>query len=231
MRYMIEAFDERVKDWILSVAAGTEVSLAAPKSQESGSGVGAYLLDVTKAPPSNTGRRPAPLHLTLRYLVTTWSDNPEDAHQLLVRLMFAAMESADYQIEADPPPVSVWRALGVSPRPAFFLRVPLVYERPSIPAKLVRQPLKIQASPLVSLHGLVLGPDKTPLTDCRVEIPALHLSTSTDYKGRFCFPGVPGEGASRLLVKAKGRELPVMCDGNYPDSAAPLVINFSPMEA
>ena len=228
---MIEAFDEKVKNWILKVAGGVEVSLAAPDGRKPGAGVGAYLMDIMKAAPPNSTKRPAPLQLTLRYLITTWSDQPHQAHQLLVQLMFAAMENTDYHVESDFPPLSVWRALGVPPQPAFLLRVPLVYERTGAIAKPVHQPINIKSAPLISLHGLVLGPDQIPLSNCRVEIPALHLSTSTDYKGRFAFPGVPGEGTSYLLVKAKGRELLVTCDGQYQDSSAPMVINFSPLEA
>lgn len=228
---MIEAFDDQVRDWIVSVAEGKQVSLAAPASQRSGSGVGAYLVDLMKAAPVNTIKRPIPLQITLRYLVTVWSDKPEDAHQLLVRLMFAAMESNNYQVEPEAVPVSLWTAMGLPPQPSFFLRVPVVYDRSGAPPKLVRQPVKIQTSSVISLHGLVLGPGNTPLADCRVEIPALRLSTSTDYKGRFCFNGVPGEGKNQLVVSAKGRELPVTFDRTYPDSAAPLVINFSPLEA
>ncbi len=227
---MVDHFDERLKNWILSVAGGAEISLAPPSGPRPGSGIGLYLIEVMKAPPPNTVRRPAPLQLCLRYLITTWSDKPEDAHELLVRLIFAAMESADFQVESEPLPLSAWTALGVSPRPSFLLRVPLSYERPATPTKLVRQTIKIKASPVISFHGLVLGPGEIPLSGCRVELPALSLSTSTDYKGRFSFPSVPGEGTKELLCKAKGRELPVSTEGNYPDSRAPMVINFSPLE-
>jgi hypothetical protein len=228
---MTEAFDEKVKNWILSVAAGAEVSFAAPNSRKPGSGVGAYLMDVMKAAPPHSTNRPAPFQLTLRYLITCWSDQPQEAHQLLVKLMFAAMESADYEVESDCPAAGLWSALGVPPQPAFLLRVPLVYERTGVVATPVRQPISIKSAPLVSLHGLVLGPGRIPLAGCRVQIPALHLATSTDYKGRFAFPAVPGAGTNHLVVEAKGRELLVPCDGQYPDSSAPMIINFSPLEA
>jgi hypothetical protein len=58
----------------------------------------------------------------------------------------------------------------------------------------------------------------------------LSLSTSTDHKGRFYFPGMPGTGTKTLLIKAKGRELPVDSEDNYPDSGTPLVIRFSLLE-
>lgn len=228
---MVDHFEEPVKNWILTIAEGAELWLGPPNGQRAGAGVGLYLLEVMKAAPPNSTQRPVPLQLTLRYLITTWSDKPEETNQRLVELMLAAMQNADYEVEAEPLSASVWTALGAAPRPSFILRVPLLYERPSVTTKLVRQIPKILLSPGSSFYGRVLGPEEIPLSDCRVEIPALGLSTNTDYDGRFCFPLAPGEGTTKLLVKARGRELSVSSDKNYPDSAAPLVINFSPLEA
>jgi hypothetical protein len=165
----------------------------------------------------------------LRYLITAWSDKPEDAHEMLVELMFAAMDNRDFQVEQEPISLTVWTAFGMPPQPSFVLRVPLRQERPQPQTKLVRE-LKIQSSPVVSFHGLLLGPGDVPLSDCRVEVPSLNLSTSTDYKGRFYFPGMPAVGTKKLLIKAKGRELPVDSEDNHPDSGTPLVIHFSLLE-
>lgn len=225
---MAEEFDERLRSWISSEVPGAEVSLAAPKSQHSGRGVGLYLLELMQSPPPSTSKRP-PLQLALRYLITAWSDKPEDAHEMLVGLMFAAMENRDFQVELEPIPLTVWTAFGVPPQPSFVLRMPLRQERPQPQTKLVRE-LKIQSSPIVSFHGLLLGPGDVPLSDCRVEVPSLDLSTSTDRKGRFYFPGMPAAGPKKLLIKAKGREMPVSSEDNYPDSKTPLVIHFSLLE-
>ncbi len=221
--------DGRLKDWVGSVIQGADLSLEAPGVRPTGRGVGLYLLELIQSPPPSTSRRP-PLQLALRYLVTAWSDKPEDAHQMLVDLMFAAMENSDFQVEQEPVPLTLWTALTVPPRPSFVLRVPLRQERPQPQAKLVRQPLKIQSSPIVGFHGLLLGPEDMPLSDCRVEMPDLNLATGTDYKGRFSFPSVPAAGTKQLLVKAKGYELPVCSEENHPDSGAPLIIRFSPLE-
>lgn len=225
---MAEEFDERLRSWISGEIPGAEVSLAAPKGQPGGRGVGVYLLELMQSPPPSTNRRP-PLQLALRYLITAWSDKPEDAHQILVQLIFAAMENKDFQVELEPIPLTVWTAFGVPPQPSFVLRVPLRQERPQPQTKLVRE-LRIQSSPVVSFHGLLLGPGDVPLSDCRIEMPALRLSTCTDYKGRFYFPSVPAAGNKQLLVKAKGRELPVDSEDNHSDSRTPLVIHFSLVE-
>jgi len=139
------------------------------------------------------------------------------------------MENKDFQVELEPIPLTVWTAFGVPPQPSFVLRVPLRQERPQPQTKLVRE-LRIQSSPVVSFHGLLLGPGDVPLSDCRIEMPALRLSTCTDYKGRFYFPSVPAAGNKQLLVKAKGRELPVDSEDNHPDGGTPLVIHFNLLE-
>jgi len=226
---MAEEFDMRLKDWVGTVLEGVDVSLTPPEDQRSGRGVGLYLLELVQSPLPSTNKRP-PLQLVLRYLITAWSDKPEDAHQMLVALMFAAMENKDFQVELEALPMTVWTAFGVPPRPSFILRAPLRQERPQPQTKLVREPLRVESSPIIGLHGLLLGPGDVPLADCRIEIPALHISTSTDHRGRFYFPAVPASGAKQLVVKAKGFELPVVSKQNYPDSRTPLVIHFSPLE-
>jgi hypothetical protein len=221
--------DGKLKDWVGTVIPGVELSLGAPDPRKTGRGLGLYLMELIQSPPPSSGRR-LPLQVALRYLVTAWSDQPEDAHQMLVDLMFAAMESKDFQVEPETLPLGVWTAFGLPPRPSFILRLPLLRERPESEAKLVRGPLKIQSSPVVGFYGLLLGPDDVPLSDCRIELAALNLSTRTDYKGRFCFPTVPSAGNKELLIKAKGFELAVRSEQNYPDSESPLVIHFAPLE-
>ena len=221
--------DERLRDWVASVLPGTATSLAAPDVKSTGHGIGLYLLEIAQAHVPNTLRRPLS-QLTLRYLVSAWSDEPEQAHQMLTDLMFAAMENAEFQVEVDPIPVTLWSAFNMPPRPSFVLRVPLQHERTLPHTKLVREPLKVRWVELVGFHGLLLGPGDIPLSDCRVELQALGISATTNDQGRFYFPGVPARGPKRFVIKAKGLELPVSSEENYPDSKTPLVIHFSPLE-
>jgi hypothetical protein len=226
---MVEAFDERVKNWVQSVIQGAELSMAMPNGQKQGSGVGLYLLEVTKAPAPSTIKRP-PLQLSLRYLVTTWAEKSEDAHQALVQLIFAAMENTDFEVELDPIPMAAWTALNTAPRPHFILCVPLRLERPEPTTKRVLEPLKLKKVLMLGFHGQLLGPGDMALAGCRVEIPDLGVSTSTDYQGMFYFPGLPAEGTKHFVITAKGLELEVDSDENHPDGSAPLVIHFSGLE-
>lgn len=226
---MVHLVDQRLKVWVQGIAKEMDVSLAPPNPQKTGRGVCLYLMEIAQAPPPSTGKL-SPLQLALRYLVTAWSDEPEDAHRVLGELMFAAMENPDFEVERDPAPVTIWTAFGVPPCPSFVLRIPLRKERLEAPKKPVRLPLTLKSSPVIGFHGLLLGPGDIPLADSRVEMPALRLSTSTDYKGRFYFPCVPAEGEKKLCIKAKGRELSMSSKDNYPDSREPLVIRFNPLE-
>ena len=226
---MADQVDRLLKDWATNVHPGIAVSLGPPGGErQSGRGIGLYLMELLHTPSHITAKR-APLQLSLRYLVTSWSDTPEDAHQLLTDLAFAALANPEFQVELDAVPLAAWAAFGTPPLPSFIVRVPLRQARPEIPAKLVRQ-LQITSSPMVPLHGIVLGPEDTPVAEARVEISSLKLSASSDYKGRFRFPAVPAEGSKVLRVRARGREISVRCEKNFPDRKDPLVIHFTPLE-
>ena len=226
---MTDPVDRRITDWATSVHPGLACSLAAPAAQNAGRGVSLYLMDVLHTPTHVTAK-PSPLQLMLRYLVTAWGESPADAHQVLVDLAFSALANPEFQVESDPIPAAIWTAFGIPPAPAFVVRVPLRQARKDAPQKLVRHKLHISATTLVQLHGVVLGPDDTPIPESRVEIPSMALSASADYRGRFLFSAVPSEGAKTLRVRAKGRELTIRCDGSFPDEDDPFVIHFTPLE-
>ena len=222
---MIDEIDQRLKEWMESVTDGITVSLAPRANAQSGSGVSVYLLQLAEKPPARTVDR-APLQLALHYLVTTWADEPEEAHRLLGELVFAAMETPEFEVDLETLSPETWIALNVEPRPSFVLRVPLRKERPQPSAKRVRTPLVVQVEPVASLHGRVLGPDDTPVMGASVEIPALQVATRTDVQGRFSFRSVPGgQGGSTLRVRAKGQERRVTVE-EPTSEASPVVIRF-----
>jgi hypothetical protein len=169
------------------------------------------------------------LQLSLRYLVTTWAKQSEEAHRLLGELAFAAMEHPEFEVKLNPIPAETWKALGIIPRPSFILQIPLRKEQPAPPTRYVREPLVVQATPVTSLTGIVLGPDDVPIARASVEIPTLQLSTRTDVHGRFTFANVPADPfPTNLRVRAKGREIQVTTEQSTPDE--PLVIRFNLFE-
>jgi hypothetical protein len=222
--------DRLLTDWTAQVLSGIPVSLAPPTQKASGRGISLYLLELHHIPPPSSTKRP-PLQLSLQYLVTSWSDSPEDAHKILVDLAFAALSCTDPQMEMEAVPLTVWTAFGIPPMPAFILSVPVRQTRPEVAVKVVRQPVQIATSTMVPFHGVVLGPNDIPVAESRVEIPSMRLTASANYKGRFYFPAVPAEGPKLLRVRARGRELSIRCDASFPDMNNPLVIHFSPLES
>jgi hypothetical protein len=222
---MIDQVDRRLKEWAESVVEGVHVSLEPPDADQTESGVNFYLLELVENAPART-TTPTPLQLSLRYLVSAWDVKPEEAHRVLGELVFAAMENTEFKVELVPLDPTVWVALGAAPRPSFVLRVPLRKERPQPPVQRVRAPLVVQITPVISLHGVVLGPDDVPITGAAVSIPDLQLSTRTDTQGRFSFQTVPGgEGARKVRVRARGRELSVTVEEGT-SREAPVIIRF-----
>ena len=222
---MIDEIDRRLSEWIGSVLDQVEVSLAPPGASKTTRSVGLFLLELVQNPPSRGARRP-PIHITLRFLVTTQAAKPEEAHQMLGELVIAALQEPDFEVEQEPLSVSVWRALGVAPRPSFVIKVPFRHERPEKLAPLVRQPVVIQASSMSTLSGQVFGPENIPIMDARVELPGLQLYTSTDSKGRFHFSAVPSGPRPKLLrVRAKGKEFSINTEQAESDSE-PILIHL-----
>jgi hypothetical protein len=191
--------------------------------------VSLYLLELSPSPASpasNSGARRLPLQVVLNYLVTTWAKEPQEAHRLLSLLAFAAMEVVDFEVKLEAIPVAAWAAFAVKPRPSFILRVPLRLERQETPGKLVRKPIQVSFTPLVSLSGVVLTPDDVPVAGAYVTLPSMKLSEHTDRNGRFNFPAVPVEPRTKLLsIRAKGQEQSVSITQSDADNG-PVVIRF-----
>ncbi|QRN98997.1 carboxypeptidase regulatory-like domain-containing protein [Archangium violaceum] len=220
---MIDEVDQRMKDWVGRVLGDAPISLAVPDRDSVDRGVGLYLLELGPAPPPRTSRRP-PLRVSLCYLVTTGGESPERAHHLLGELVFAALEEPDFEVDLSPVPVPLWTALGVAPRPAFRLRVPLERERPMPAVPLIRVPLITRAVPATVLPGRVVGPGDIPIADALVALPSMGLSVRTDAKGRFRFASVPSDTPlGRLEVRAKGAVLAVRTEELPTEEGALLV--------
>ena len=227
---MIEQVDQRLKEWIGSVLTGDiDISLLPPTEAGDKKVVGLYLKDILPSAPVH-GTRRAPLQVLLRYLVTSRAKDPADAHQMLGQLLFAAMENAEFEVDLEPIPAEVWTAFGTMPMPSFMLRMPLRHERPEEPVKLVRAPVEVHQSPLASMDGTVLGPEETPLANARVELTTHNLVTRTDMKGRFIFPTVPIQPATKKIrIAARGRELIKEVDYEKLNQE-PLIIHFDILE-
>ena len=218
-----------LRDWVRSVDPTAQFTLDPPVGERSGHGASVYLLEVAPRPPARGAIRP-PLQLWLRYLVTTWADDPADGHRLLLDLAFAAMEQPDIEVLAEPMPAATWTAIGAIAQPSFVLRAALRRDRPEEPAKPVLLPLRIDAAPRIVVSGVVLDGRDSPLVGATVGVVGLDHTTLTDRRGRFRLHGVPGSPVdSRLRIRAKGVELIVPVP-TKPDLAQAMVIHLDPLE-
>lgn len=217
---MLEQTDQQLQQWIANVLGKVPVSLTVPGAD--GAGINLYLLDLLPTPPPST-QRIAPLQFSARYLVSAWDDDPAVAHRQLGDLLLAALDDEEIEVDLEPIPAATWAAFGVAPRPAFFLRLLVRQSRPEPEVHYVRQPLRLQATPAVTLIGLVLGPEEIPIVGARVEVPSLNRSAMTDADGRFRFPGMPANGPAQLIVKARGRTLAVSVSGPTSEAEPALI--------
>ncbi len=200
---MIEQVDRQIQQWIASLLPSVEVSLLPPGQADQG--VTLYLMSLAPAPALRGASRP-PLQVMLRYLVVTRGKDAEEAHQMLGKLVFAALANPDFVVDLEPLPAQDWSALGVIPQPAFILGRVLRLDQPEPVAPLVRQPAIIKTTPVTSLSGVVARPDNAPIAGARVELPDLQVVVQTDSHGRFYFAAVPGDPyPQRVRVTVKNR--------------------------
>lgn len=222
---MIDQIDEQLSAWVEQILGGIRPVLTAPKDTEGSLVINLYLLELVDDPLRRNTSRP-PLQPALRYLVTAHADEPRDAHRLLSALLYAAFEQEAFEVELDPVPHNIWSAFKVAPRPSFILRVPLPHEWQPELVPIVREPATLRSTPLVTLHGRLLGPEQHPLANARIEIPTLYRYAYSDARGRFAIPGVPAAPLTkRLTITARDRTTAVQLVETGSE-ANPVVITF-----
>lgn len=237
---MFDLVDQKLREWVEKTVGEVVFSFEPPgrapsddsPPENGGSpkgGVSCYLLELVDAPP-NRGTETPPLQVHLRYLMTTWAATPETAHALLGKLVFAAMNEPEFQVEIRTIDGQLWSALGAQPQPAFVLRVPARQERVRPPVQYVTEPVVIEIVPAINLRGVVMTSRKQPVPGAVVDMPAVQRTTSTDTRGEFLLSNIPGgQKTYHLRVRAKGRELRVSL--SPPDTdAEPVQIQFDPIE-
>ncbi|MGK7872173.1 MAG: carboxypeptidase regulatory-like domain-containing protein [Xenococcaceae cyanobacterium] len=222
-----ECLDQRLRKWVSTVLGEVQVSLAAPQDASEGKGVSLYLMDLLCQPPEHDSRQ-VKFKILLYYLVTTWAEEPEEAHRLLSELVFATLEVLEFEVQLEPVPISVWTAFQIKPRPSFRLCIALerILHQQAAPPVIV-SPI-IQSSPNTSLLGFVLAANELPLVGAKVELPALKLATRTNNEGQFRFANLPATSAPKILkIKAKGREFEV----TWEEGVSPLFVRLQVLEA
>lgn len=226
---MSEHVDQLLEAWVKDVLGDVTFTLASPDQALGDRVVSCYLYALAHNPPLRTQERP-PLQLALRYLITTFAEDPQEAHALLGRLAFSAMGHAEWELELDAISPDYWEALHLPPLPSFVISVPVRQERGEAPIARVLQPLEIQVAPMASLHGVLLGPDDVPVPDASVMLLSPQLWTTTNQDGHFSFPAIPAEpGSRRLRVRAKGAEFDLEVEQPL-TGEQPVMIHVNPFD-
>ncbi len=228
---MIDQIDARLQVWVENVLGDVAVALTPPRDTPEQPVAHLYLMQavpsLTTPDVRTNGRQQVrgSLQVMLSYLVTVRAADPLQAHKLLGDLMFAALDSTEFELNFDPIPLETWIALGAEPQPAFVLRLPLTRDLPTPDVQLVRQPLVARATSITSLQGVVLGGENLPLHGALVELPGLRLYQRTDSHGRFRFPTVPADPpVKHVRVTAKGRETELEID--HAPASEPVIIRL-----
>jgi hypothetical protein len=179
-------------------------------------GINLHLLSIAPHARATTRmERRTETQLLLRYLATSWAEQSETAESLLcmlaLHLLGRGASGPDGQseivVETAPPPLEVLTALGLPPRPALMLGLPLVHVESAAPARRVAQPPVVRAEPSATLSGILIGPDDLPIAAAQIELPAFGRITETDPGGGFRFVGVAADPAGQTLrVRARGVE-------------------------
>ncbi len=225
---MIDQADRRIREWIEKQGGVPAVTFDPPGKHQNAQGLSCYLLEIASAPQYRSGRRP-PLVVTLRYLVTACSTDPAEAHNALGTVLFAAMQSTDFQVDLTPVSSETWLGLGVPPQPAFVLCVPFIVELPELELPLVREPLVVHVAPFLSLHGQVLGPGDVPISGAVVEVPGVNRQARTDTQGRFALSQLPGGSRDQqLIVHAKGKQNTITVENAA--TGEPVIIRFEGLD-
>lgn len=155
---MIVQADDTVLRWVQAAVGKDAPANLAPPSDDS-AGISVYLLGLLPLRPLRAAT-PPPLALQLRYLVSVWLDAPTRAHQLLSRLVFAALEQETLELVLDPLQVGDWFAFGATPRPCFELRLPVTKARATAQSGRVREPLVVELNPIGDLGSTGGGPKR-----------------------------------------------------------------------
>lgn len=224
---MFEQADQEIRLWVNEVTDDLAPDFAEPRDRPEAEPINTYLYDISPVP---TSGNKLISQFKLRYLVTTWSKEPEQAHALLGKLLQAALYHSKFQVEIEPLSAESWLALKLTPKPSFFLCYIVTSIRQEKTAPPVTQAPGLTSAPLVSVQGVLTGPKGYPLVKTRIDLPQFRRSVLTDNHGRFSF-GMVSANVSPLKfrIHIKTMESPIIYDCKDTDGND-IVINLHNLE-
>jgi hypothetical protein len=201
---MFQDTSDALLTWAREVLGDVPVRLGSPSPGPTTSGVAFHLLDITPHAGPN-GEQYRRLHATLRYLATASAPDASTAHNLLGRVMVAAMQHKTFTLDREPPPTALWQALGVPPQPALLLKCHAHHEL-SRPEPSPSRRTIYASTPSSHLDGRVVGADGRPVEQATVVVPKYEMRARTDDGGHFHLPPLPRHETATLVVHAHGRQ-------------------------
>jgi hypothetical protein len=143
-----------------------------------------------------------PLRLRVRFLLCPTGT----ADEVMGQLDRVLSVLADTGPEPSPEPVepSTWDSIGVPPRAAVLVEIPVSVARPSPIVPRVMSELVLRPVPLRPLAGRVVAPGGLPLAGFRVEAVGTGVATDTDPSGGFAFAALPAGDPIRLRLTGRG---------------------------
>lgn len=228
---MIEDVCERVAAWAEQNGGQDQDEVKVvdrPLADEQGPAIVTWLFAIRPGPTMQDDGRPA-YRAGCRFLVTAVAASAESCHRWVGTLLTAAMRHPTFEVEPGEPPLALWAAAGLAPRPAFVLRGEAVAhaDRPTLPR--VRVPLTVEHATLEAMTGRVLGPGDVPIAGAEVRLVQTGMRTRTDRDGRFQLKSVPAGYAPKLEVRAGAETYAVTAERTGRDE--PLTIHLQAKEA
>jgi hypothetical protein len=209
----LDEIEGRLGAWVARVAPAAAVTFGADRP-ESELGVAFRLVRLRSHPEPRGAFRP-PARLWLRYLVTTWAGQPGLADRLLVDLALDAAEQADLEVDLDLPPVDPRTSTSEAVPASFMIRLLISRSRTTPVARRVLQALVVQSADVMSVAGVVLGPEDVPIPGAVIGVIGLDARTTTDAQGAFVIVRVPRTPTpARISVRAKGLDQVVEVPGD-----------------
>jgi hypothetical protein len=159
-----------------------------------------FLHELVPTPPSHRNLI-APLQFGLRYLISAAGVNSvSEGHILLEKLVFAAMENEELELELSSPSPEFWLSLGVVMRPSFWLKAKHIRPRSHKSVPPVTEPVELRMSPTAMLYGSIVSPSGSPIIGASIGLPSDNISVMTDSSGRFRFAALPPQPNDKAIV-------------------------------
>lgn len=195
----MEHINQFLNSWATKIVGKSVLVSNGFESEAGKSQVTIFLHELVPTPPSHRNSI-APLQFGLRYLVSaTGANSVGEGHLLLEKLVFAAMENEELELELSSPSPEFWISLGVTMRPSFWLKIKHGHPRSQEQAPPVTEPVELRTSPTAILYGNVVSPTGIPIVGAQVGLPSDNISVATDSLGRFRFAALPPKPQEKTI--------------------------------